>query len=293
VHYETVGNDPDRYFSIFMSDPPEYFYGAGLIKFLDNLKSAGTWEPLNNKIAIVTSSQNYSAVIAHAIAEKAPEAGWEISLNETVVVPISEWGPTLQKIRNDPPAVIAITHWSPQDLAQFMIQFVPNPTNSLCYMQYGPLLPAYREVGGQAVDGTLYSTVIGSLQDEIGLAYRDRYRAKFGAEAGHTTGCQPYDACHHWAIAAALAGGTGEPGEFTQNEKVADRLRHLVYRGVQGTTDYMIPEQAARSYPTQTNDPSLGMPHQFLQIQGVDKDGALIAPSPYETAQFQVPPWFS
>ena len=33
------------------------------------------------------------------------------------------------------------------------------------------------------------------------------------------------------------------------------------------------------------------MPHQFLQIQDHAKPGLLIAPSPYDTTQFMLPPW--
>ena len=225
--------------------------------------------------------------------DSAEKYGWEISLYETVVVPISEWGPTLQKIRNDPPAAIAITHWVPQDLAQFMTQFVPNPTNSLVYMQYGPLLAAFREIGKEATNGVLFATVVGALQDEIGQDYFQRFNSKFGESASPLTGSQPYDSCHYWAIAAAMAGGTGAPGEFEQNEKVCDRIRRNIYRGVQGATAFVLPYQAARTYPTETRDPSLGMPHQFLQVQNHLEQGKLIAPEPYETATFQVPPWIS
>jgi branched-chain amino acid transport system substrate-binding protein len=49
--------------------------------------------------------------------------------------------------------------------------------------------------------------------------------------------------------------------------------------------------QAAQTYPTQTRDPSLGMPHQYLQIQDHRKDPELIAPAPYDTAAFVLPPW--
>ena len=38
--------------------------------------------------------------------------------SETVNVPISEWGPTLAKIRQDPPAVIAVTHFLPAGSAR-------------------------------------------------------------------------------------------------------------------------------------------------------------------------------
>ena len=50
------------------------------------------------------------------------------------------------------------------------------------------------------------------MQDEIGNAFEKQYKEKFGANAGHLSGCQPYDGAHIWATAAALAGGSGEPG---------------------------------------------------------------------------------
>lgn len=292
VHHETVGNDPDRYFGIFMGDPAEYWYGPGLLAFLNNLGKAGQWDRPNKNIAIVTGSQNYSVVIANAIRDNASKYDWDVSLYETVVVPISEWGPVLAKLRNDPPAVIAITHWVPQDLAQFCLQFKPNPTNSLVYMQYGPSLAAFREIGKDATNGVLYSTVIASLQDEIGNDFNTRYKDKYGPSASPLVAAQVYDSTHYYAITAAIAGGTGAPDDFVQNEKISARLRPLIYRGVMGTTHFFKPEQASIPYPDATNDPSLGMPHQYLQIQDYTTEPALIAPSPYETSKFSLPPWF-
>ena len=89
----------------------------------------------------------------------------------------------------------------------------------------------------------------------------------------------------------ALAGGSGEPGNDAQNRLVADRMRNMIWRGVTGTTRFVADEQAAYTYPTQTKDSSLGMPHQFLQIQDHTKPGLLIAPAPYDTTQFTLPPW--
>ena len=291
VHHKTVGDNPEKYFGIFMGDPAEYWYGEGLLAFLNGLAEKKEWIPPNKKIAIVTGSQNYSVVIANAIKDNAAKYGWDISLFETVVVPISEWGPTLQKIRNDPPACIAVTHWVPQDLAQFMVQFVPNPTNSLVYMQYGPSLAAFREIGKESTNGVLYSTVIAALQDDIGQAFIKRYRDRLGADSSPLVGAQVYDSAHYYAIAAALAGGTGGPGEDATNRKISERLRRQIYRGVMGTTHFFYPEQAAIPYPDATKDPSLGMPHQYLQIQDFTKDPAMIAPPPFETAKFSMPPW--
>ena len=290
THYAKIKSNREKYFGIFMSDPAEYYYGPGLLVFLNNLMQSGAWKRPNNKIAVVTGSQNYSVVIADAIKSKAKDLGWEISLFETVVVPISEWGPTLTKIRQDPPAVIAVTHWVPQDLAQFMLQFVPNPTNSLVYMQYGPSLAAFREIGKAATNGILYSTVVASLQDEIGQDFNNRYKKKFGPSASPLVAAQVFDSTNIWAIAAALAGGTSGPGEPEQNRKVAARLRPFIYRGTMGTMHFNT-EQGAIPYPDETKDPSLGMPHQFLQIQDFTTEPALIAPAPYETSKFKMPPW--
>ncbi|MCE8511187.1 hypothetical protein KBY22_00660 [Ruegeria pomeroyi] len=49
--------------------------------------------------------------------------------------------------------------------------------------------------------------------------------------------------------------------------------------------------QSAWSNPTETNDPSLGMPHIFRQIFDKAEDGVLIAPPPYKKAGFKMPPW--
>jgi branched-chain amino acid transport system substrate-binding protein len=293
VHHTTYASDPERYFGIFMADPAEYWYGEGLLKYLNGLIESGAWTPAEKTIAVVSGSQNYSVVIADAIRQKAQEYGWTITVDETVVVPISEWGPTLAKIRATPPAVIANTHFLPQDLAQFMLQFTPDPTDSLIYMQYGPSLSAFREIGGASTNGVLYSTVIATLQDAKGQDFSARYRAKYGEKASPLTAGMPYDSVHSFAMAAAMAGGVGAQGDFEQNKRVAERLRNLIYRGVQGVTRYDPPTQACVTFPTQTNDPSLGMPHQYLQIQDYTQEPKLIAPAPYQTASFVLPPWMA
>ncbi len=298
VHYDTtighnnlIKSDAKKYFGSFQGDPAEFWYGPGFLKFVQGLEETGQYKRKNNKMAVILSAGVYSANIANAVKEKAKDFGWEISLFETVSVPISEWGPTLAKIRQDPPSVICITHFLPADLAQFCVQFAPNPTPSLVYMQYGPSIPAFRDIGKAATNGIIYATVVGALQDEIGTAFEKRYKAKFGANAGHNSGAQSYDGAMVWATAAALAGGTGEPGNADQNRKVADRMRSMIWRGVTGTTRFIADEQAAYTYPTQTADSSLGMPHQFLQIQDFAKGPGLIAPAPYATAKFVMPPW--
>ena len=90
----------------------------------------------------------------------------------------------------------------------------------------------------------------------------------------------PYSSVHHYAIAAALAGGTGGPGDFAQNRLIATKLKETIYRSVVGTINYHPTWQAAIPYPDATSDPSLGVPHLFFQIQDHRKEQVLIAPEP-------------
>jgi branched-chain amino acid transport system substrate-binding protein len=68
-------------------------------------------------------------------------------------------------------------------------------------------------------------------------------------------------------------------------------MRRNVYRGVNGTYRADPAGQSAYCYPTQVADPSLGMPHQFLQHQDYKTDPKLIAPPLYATDEFVLPPW--
>lgn len=298
VHYNTLVShndkfltDPDRYYGCFQGDPPETWYGPGFLLFLSNLIETGQWNPPNRKIAIIPSANEYSIVIANAIRERLAEFGFELSLYETVPFPNNQWGPTLAKLREDPPAAIAVTHFLPQDLAQFMVQFLANPTDSIIYMQYGPSLPAFREIGGAAIDGVLYSTVIGCLPDEFSEGFRTSYREKFGPNAAFLTGSQTYDGLWHYALSAAIAGGPAVPFDREQTEKVANAMKRLIYRGVNGIYRVDPAGQSAYCYPTQIGDPSLGMAHQFLQHQDHRTDPKLVAPALYATDPFVMPPW--
>jgi branched-chain amino acid transport system substrate-binding protein len=93
-------------------------------------------------------------------------------------------------------------------------------------------------------------------------------------------------------MAAAMAGGSGEPGNFEQNRKVADRLNNLIYRSVLGTVKFNPETRSAVPYPSETNDPSLGMPTLYFQIQENSPERALISPPPYNVSNFMIPPWF-
>lgn len=292
AHTKIVTEDPDRYWGSFAYCPSELLYGSAFLNFIKGLEDTGQFKAPNKKIAIITGPLVYSMSIANSVQNDAAKYGYEISLFETVQAPTTDWGPTLAKLREDPPGFIVVTHFFPQDQAQFMIQFMANPTNSLIYLQYGASLAAFRELAGDASEGVLYATNIGVLSGEVGDEFTEKYLQRYGANASPNSGAQTYEALHLFAQAAALAGGVGDAydGE-EQNRKVAARLKASIFRGPTGVIRFNQASQQAFSYPVETNDPSLGMAHIFSQIKNKAENGYIIAPTPYETAQFEMPKW--
>ncbi|USJ27677.1 ABC transporter substrate-binding protein [Ensifer adhaerens] len=291
-HHDTVGSDPERYFGCFMSDPAEYWYGQGFIKFLSWLRDTGQWKPRNRRIGIISGPKPYSIVIANAMASVSAQFGWQIVETPAIVRHITnDWRPLIESMRSHDPAVLAVTHYHIGDLARFQLQFMEAPLESLVYLQYGAMHRSFSSIVGEHARGVIVGTVIGLLHDEKGRDFASRYRQRFGADATPEIGCQPYCSLKHFAIAASVAGGTGAPGDFAINRRVARFLLEIPYRGPVGTIAYHPRWQAAIPYPDATQDPSLGMPHLFYQLRGPDERSALIAPLPFADSTFQLPPW--
>lgn len=269
--------------NIYHSCPTEVWYGPGFIQFMQRLIDAGAWEPSSESAAVVTSNDPYSISIARTVRADLEKLGWDITVAEQVTAPLTEWGPVLSKIRQNPPGLIFHADYIPGDLASFQQQFRSDPTPSLMYQQYGPSIPEYLELAGSDADGVIWSTVIGTLPDASGEAFRELYRQEYDAEAGLSQAGGQYDLVHVWAQSAAMA---GDPANF---EQVNDNLKRMLYRGVSGTYHFKAEELTAIPFPDEVNDPSLGMAHLTFQIQ--DQEQVLVDPDPYIQGEFQLPAW--
>lgn len=286
-HHDTVASDPERYFGCFMGDPAEYWYGQGLVKLASWLRDSGQWRPRSNRIAILSGPKPYSIVIAKAIAASARSFGWSICHGPEIVAGGADWRAALERLRSADPALVANTHFYVEELVRFQQAFAANPLDSLVYLQYGAMHERFLDLAGDAALGVLTATVIGLLEDEIGAAFAQRYRRRFGEDATPRVGCQPYSSLHHYAAAAAMAGGGGGPGDAARNRRVAARLKATLWRSVVGMIRYHPRWQSAIPYPDATADPSLGMPHLFYQIQAGPLTPVLIAPEPYHSGRFR------
>lgn len=271
--------------NIFQACPTEIWYASGFIQLMQEWIAAGTWTPSSQTAAVISSNDSYSISIAKVLQEGIRELGWEVTLYEEVSVPYADWGPQLAKIRNNPPGLIFITDYLAGDLAAFATQFASAPTNSLLYQQYGPSVPEYLELAGNAANGVVWSTTIGTLPDQIGTTFRERYLKEYGSEAGLSQSGAQYDILRLWAQAASRA---GDANDFA---RVCDAVRSMTFRGVVGTYNFNPEESTAIPYPDAVNDPSLGMPHLTYQIQNGKQ--VLISPMPYTTGAFELPSWVS
>lgn len=271
--------------NIFQACPTEIWYASGFIQLMQEWIESGVWTPSSNTAAVISSNDSYSISIATVLQEGIRELGWDITLYEEVSVPYADWGPQLAKIRNDPPGLIFITDYLAGDLAAFANQFASAPTNSLLYQQYGPSVPEYLELAGDSANGVVWSTTIGTLPDQIGKSFRQRYLDEYGSEAGLSQSGAQYDILRLWAQAASRA---GDANDFA---RVCDSVRNSTFRGVVGTYNFEQTELTAIPYPDAVNDPSLGMPH--LTYQNQNGEQVLISPAPYTTGNFQLPSWVS
>ncbi|MDH6197384.1 branched-chain amino acid transport system substrate-binding protein [Mycobacterium frederiksbergense] len=269
--------------NIFQCCPTEIWYAKGFLQLMQEWIDARTWVPKTKTAAVISSNDSYSISIAKVLQDGIKAMGWEVTHYDEVTAPNADWGPQLARIRANPPALIFITDYLAGDLASFATQFASAPTPSLLYQQYGPSVPEYLDLAKGAANGILWSTTIGTLPDQMGTEFADRYRKKYNVEPGMSQSGAQYDTVRLWARAAAQA---GDPYDF---DTVTSYLKSTIFRGVVGTYRFDDKELTAVPYPDKVDDPSLAMPHLTYQIQ--DGKQVLLSPAPYGKGTFVLPAW--
>ncbi|MGI9332876.1 MAG: ABC transporter substrate-binding protein, partial [Gammaproteobacteria bacterium] len=278
--------NPNKFANFFHLDPPEIYYGKGFIPFLDNLKNAGSWKPINNKIHIVQEQIAYNQRISEATQEAivASKGAWELAGITDIQSPVQDWGPVIQDIHKFGAGVVMLDHWVAAEYAAFTHQYQVNPlAGSLVYMQYGPSQPEFLDIAGEAAEGYVWSTVLGVYNDERGAVFRKKYKERFPGTMGLVYTGMGYDVVY---MLKAAWEAVGDPNDF---KAVNDHLRANHYRGVNGW--YMLDNdcQCTPAYPDQVDDIEKGMAHLFFQVQ--DGEHKIIAPEPLVEAQFRPAPW--
>jgi branched-chain amino acid transport system substrate-binding protein len=279
-----VADDPVRYGSVFQVCASEVHYGRGFVRFLDDLTARGLWRPSRRSVLFVETHLQSSQMATAETLEAAERSGWRVSGVHYVPSQGADWGSVVELIHRTDPAAILVTDFVPAELAGFQRRFVATPTDALVFAVYSPSVPEFLELAGATAEGLVWSTVTGTYGDAMGQRFMRRYAQVCGRPPGRSHAGIAYDEIH---LLARAWSAVENPRDF---RAVADRLRRVPYRGVNGSYFLDNTRQSGLAYPDTTPDPSLGLAHLVLQVQ--DGDHRILSPAPYVEAPFRSPSWW-
>jgi branched-chain amino acid transport system substrate-binding protein len=278
-----TSEDPGRYSRVFQVCPSEVHYGRGFVRFLDGLGARGAWRPRHRSVLFIETLLESAQMATPDTLDCADRSGWRVAGVHHVAAQGARWVDVVDVIHRTDPDAILVTDFLPEELAGFQRAFAAAPTEALVYAVYSPSVPEFLELAGEAAEGLLWSTVTGTYGDPVGQRFVTRYARAHGRPPGRSHAGIAYDEVHLLAQAWAAV---DNPRDF---RSVADRLRTLRYRGVNGAYVMDNERQIALAYPDATNDPSLSQAHLVLQVQ--HGEHRIVDPPPYVETAFRNPPW--
>lgn len=279
---DRVADNAD-YRRIFQVCPSDIQYGPGFVRAISNIRDAcGRWTA-SREVITVQSAWPMANIGNDEMGNAAEQFGWRLGDTVPLGDTLDEWAAASNVIRHRGPAAVLISDYLLPATVGFIREFLRDPSPTLLYALYSPSIPAFRRELGPQAEGILWATVTGTYSDPIGQSFARRYRATFGQSPGRSHAGIAYDRTkiltHAWAT-------SGNPRDFAA---VAEEVRSMVYRGVNGAYHFDRAEQVALSYPDVSLDPSLAQAHLVYQIQGLRH--RILAPEPYTEAKFRWPPW--
>jgi branched-chain amino acid transport system substrate-binding protein len=287
VTRDVVSKDPAKYWNIWSMVPSYDAYNTEFPKLVDKwLRAIPGFTMTSPSIFNIASDNPYSVGISDGMNDTFKSIGWTVSGYEKVPFgTVSDWGSILAKIRANPPTVIVNTDYQPSNDATFMQQFRTNPTNSVMFIQYGPINAEFCQLAGDNGTGVLYQSlggaITGGTSDSAKMAQtiKDKYEAKFGKgstgyffSVGYTDVMLYVDAIKAVGDPADRKGIAG----WFQKLDTVTASGHLVYDQTTHLATY-------------------GDTFMPLQIWQIGKDCArpLIYPPNLTTDAFKLPPWMT
>ena len=256
-------------------------YETDVTPQIQALSDAGHFDLPNKTVAIISSDNPYSKTISEGMKVAFSEAGWTITVDELVPFgSVSDWRSILAKVRENPPDVIINTDYIPSNAALFTNQFRENPTNSVVFLQYAPLVPEFIELTGENGNGILYNAIGATLNTDShprGMEVFQKYVAEYGEEPG-TYGTSLYEQASLYFEALEKV---GDPTDRTAIGQAIGEIKRDVVSG------YL-------EFDPDTHVARVGLdyiPVTFFQIQ--NGRGVMIGPDKYKEGDFVKPSWMS
>lgn len=196
---------PTAYKYVHNSVPSYAKYQTEFPEMIKKLIDSGKFKPVNKKVAVVMSQNEYSLFCGEGMRDTFKNMGWEIVVQE--VIPFqrfTEYEPILAKIRKEVPSIILYTDHTATNAATFLTSFLQDPTPSLVFLQATPSYAEFREIMNGKQDGVFWdyaSSLVGPNAEE----YISKYTKRWGT-APNPYGGYLYDCVYMIADSMTKAG---------------------------------------------------------------------------------------
>ena len=279
-----------KYWNIFMGVPHDEDYAKSFYANLNGWIDSGKFKPVNKKIAIFEFAGSYGQRIGHTLETMLGLSGWKLTFRELVPFGTVEYGPILDKLKADPPAIIFDTDFAPTDEAAFLKQFQEDPTPSIVFFQYGPSIPDFLPLAKENANGAMFHECRGLLRNARGYDYEAHYWARWNSAPALADSAQSQDFAWNTLTVLGMAGGSQGDGARRMsailNSSVDEDHADYVTVGLGGPWS-MRPGQCQRTWMEKNNDKiMMGGPVVTYQVklrigERPPADGSRSVPKPY------------
>lgn len=268
----------DNIFQVCASDVT---YGSGISRFLQYYRHYYSDFVQNRCVFVVTVKWQKIDIGIENLIVTLREQHWCVEYIE-LERPEGAYDHLMTQVHNLSPSMIVLASYFAEDIVNFHQTFIRQPTNAILYSIYAPSAFLPHE---QPCEGVLWSTTSGLSHNYLGKRFAQSYEQLFGRQPTYSQASIAYDQAN---ILANAWRNNVSPRHF---KMVTDTIRALPYHGVNGTYYFNTDAQIGLSYPDNTKDLSISLPHLIYQVQ--QGRSAVIAPELFADSRFELPPWFS
>jgi branched-chain amino acid transport system substrate-binding protein len=178
-----ISKNPSGFPTVWSRVPDYGGYGTDLPPLLNKYLDQGKLAVPAKTVYIIGSDDPYGTAIATGLKDSFEKTGWKVVGTETVPFQtVTDWRTQLAHIRDLKPGAIILTEWSPASDATFFNQFIEQPTDSLLFEQYAPVIPEFNQMTHNKATGVIFNMLGGAIdsrQDTKDITAK--YTGKFGA----------------------------------------------------------------------------------------------------------------
>ena len=245
---------------------------------------AGLWEP-NMRAAIYGEDTDWGRSFGDGIASQLEDAGWTIVRKEYFPLEQTEFGPVIQRFKDDDVDLIAGTSTAPPSISAFIKQADEQGLNSLIIADGLGWVGEWYDLTGSSSNFVIDQ--IPGWTTDAGLEFAQRFEDKSGLQPSPSSGGLSYDGVGF--LIKVLQATYDEYGELS-SENVMNIIRDQVWTG---DLTYTVDDGAivmSEYNFSDPPDPIVGKGYYtFPVLQYMDGESVTIWPPEFQTGDLQVP----